>query len=176
MADAEQELFELFDDLEAQAGALAHRERLEEVADRSRSAYHEVTLQSRLMASVGSHVRLEVVGLGALAGALVRVGSGWCRVTSGDVSWVVRIPAVTRVRGASTRSVPEVAWAVVDRLGHASVLRRLADEGRQVRFHLADGSSVEGSLSRVGADFVEVRSPAGVELLSAERIVAHREG
>lgn len=177
MADADRELFDLLDDLEAQATALAHGERLEEVADRSRSAYHEVTLASRLMASSGRTVRLDVRGLGPVSGRLARVGSGWCRVEFPGGTWVVRTDAVRRIAGASERSVPEVAWRVVDRLGHAAVLRRLADDGRVVQLHLDDGSSLEASVVRVGADFLEVRGAGGrVELVSTAALVAHREG
>lgn len=76
MAEHEQELFDVLDDLEAQASAVAHRERLDEVKDRSRSAYHEVDLESRLMASVGRELRLDVAGLGPLSGTVERVGAG----------------------------------------------------------------------------------------------------
>lgn len=176
MADAEKELFDLFDDLEAEAGALAHRERLEEVADRSRSAYHEVTLLSRFMASLGDEVRIDVEGLGVIAGPLARVGTGWCQVATPGGAWVVRTAAVTRLRGVSPRSVPEVAWRAVDRLGYASVLRRLADGRSQVGFRLTDGSSVDGVVWRIGADFVELETASGgCELLVTERVAAHRE-
>lgn len=176
MSEPENELFDFLDDLEAHASSVAHRERMDEVSDRSRSAYHEVSLESRLMASVGHDLRLEVLGLGLLTGTLERVGTGWCRMGRPGASWVVRTAAVVRVRNASPRAVPPVAWRAVDRLGHGAVLRRLADERRSVHFHLDNGATLAGTVLRVGGDFVEVRLASGeVELVATGRVAAHRE-
>jgi hypothetical protein len=151
----EEELFAVLDDLEQQAEALYDAERGLELADRSRAAYREVTLASRLMASVGEEVRLTVDGVGSVAGVLDRVGDGWCVVSGTAQDWVVPLPAVTAVHGASERSVPEVAWAAASRLGVGSALRRLADAGERCVLHLRDGTSYDAVLRRVGADFVE---------------------
>src|SRR5688500_12953761 len=72
------ELFEVLDDLEQQAEAAYDAERGAELADRSRSAYQEVTFASRLMASVGSDIAVDVLAVGAVRGTLERVGTGWC--------------------------------------------------------------------------------------------------
>jgi hypothetical protein len=60
------------------------------------------------------------------------------------------------VHGAADRSVPEMAWSAVARLGLGSALRRLADSGQHCVLHLRDGSTRDGSLRRVGGDFVEL--------------------
>jgi hypothetical protein len=60
------------------------------------------------------------------------------------------------VHGASDRAVPEVAWPPVARLGVAAALRRLADAAEPCSLHLTDGHRHDGTLQRVGADFVEV--------------------
>ena len=63
--------------------------------------------------------------------------------------------AVTGVRGASERSVPEVAWSPLRPPGPARRLRRLADAGARCVVHLVDGGQHEAYVDRVGADFLE---------------------
>ena len=152
----EEELFALLDDLEQQAEALYDAERGYELADRSRSEYQQVTLASRLMASVGGDVVLDVRGVGVVNGVLERVGTGWCLVSGSGQDWIVALTAVLAVRGASERSSPEVAWSPVTRLGLGSALRRLAEAGERCVLHLEDGRLLDGVVRRVGADFVEV--------------------
>lgn len=164
----EEELFALFDDLEQQADALYGAERDPELADRSRAEYQQVTLASRLMASVDQEVTLDVLGVGAVSGLLERVATGWCLVVGGSPTapdWIVALSAVTRVSGASERSVPEVAWSPLTRLSLGSALRRLAETGERCVLHLADGARHDGTLRRVGQDFVEVVEAGGRQTL-----------
>lgn len=158
----EEQLFAVLDDLEQQAGAAFARERSAELADRSRAEYRAVTLASRLMASLGEEVVLDVRAVGQLSGRLRRVGDGWCLVEAGRCDWVVPVAALDVVRGASPRSRPEESWSVVDRLGLGAVLRRLADATEPCVLHLLGGGRHEGVLTRVGADFVEVTAGARV--------------
>lgn len=151
----EDRLFSLFEDLEQQAEALFDTEREAELVDRGRSEYLAVTLASRLMASVGSVLTVEVEGVGAVSGELDRVGTGWCVLRGPGQDWVLRTAAITAVRDASERSVPEVAWSAVARLGLGSALRRIADEGVRCLLHLVDGRRHDVVLVRVGQDFVE---------------------
>ena len=74
----EQDLFALFDDLEGQAAAAWEEDREAELADRARAEYGSVTLASRLMASRGRRVALELRHVGRVEGSLDRVGDGWC--------------------------------------------------------------------------------------------------
>jgi len=157
----EDDLFSLLDDLEQQAEALYDQERDVDLADRSRTEYAAVTLASRLMASVDAEVALEVRGIGRIAGVLQRVGPDWCLVSGAGQDWVLRTAAVDLVRGASERSVPEVAWSPVVRLGLASALRRIADAGERCRLLTVGGTAYELVLVRVGADFVEGRGADG---------------
>ncbi|MCW2796952.1 hypothetical protein [Nocardioides sp.] len=161
----EEDLFALFDDLEQQAAALYDADRDAELADRSRAEYQQVTLASRLMASVDRDVTLDVTGVGAVAGRLERVAAGWCVVRGPAQDWVISLAAVATVHGASDRSVPEVAWAAVTRLGLGSALRRLADAEERCVLHLLDGGRNEGVPTRVGADFVEVLVATDRQLL-----------
>lgn len=150
------ELAALLDDLEQQASALYDAERAPDLADRSRSEYQGVTLAARLMATVGSEVTLDVLGVGPVRGVLARVATGWCVVETPRRQWVVVLDAVAAVEAASERAVPELAWPAVARLGLASALRRAGDLGERCLLHGRDGSQHDGVLRRVGHDFVEV--------------------
>lgn len=157
----EEELFAVLDDLEQQAEAAYGAERLAELADRSRAEYAAVTLASRLAASIGREVVLDVAGLGPLRGEVSRTARGWLLLSGaapgGSQEWVVPTSAVRRVQGASDRSLPEAAWSPLGGLGLGSALRRLAAAGQRCVLHLVDGSAFEAVLARVGADFVEAR-------------------
>lgn len=152
----EEELFAYLDDLEGQASALFDAEREPELADRSRAEYQQVTLASRLAASLEREVAVEVLGAGTLTGRLERVGTGWCLLHGAGQDWVVRHDAVVAVHGASERSLPEVAWSPLTRLGVGGALRRLAESGEPCSVHVVDGRRHDGVLERVGSDFVEV--------------------
>jgi hypothetical protein len=168
----DEQLFALLDDLEQQAQALYDAERASELADRSRSEYVAVTLVSRLMASLDDDVTLDLVGVGQISGRLRRVGPDWCLVHGAAQDWVVRLAAIKGVEGASPRSVPEVAWSPVSRLGLGSALRRLADSGFECRLHAVDGTVRDGLLARVGADFVELLAGEGRTVLVATPLLA----
>jgi hypothetical protein len=156
----ETELFALFDDLEGQASVLWEADREAELADRARTEYGTVTLASRLMASRGRVVVLDLPHVGRIEGRLDRVGESWCLLGGQGQDWIVPLHRVVCVRGASERSVPEVAWSPVDRLGLRAALRRLADAGARCQVHLGDGTRHEAYVERVGADFVECRAAA----------------
>jgi hypothetical protein len=170
----EEELFAYLDDLEGQAAALYDAERAPEVADRARGEYRQVTLASRLMASLDLEVTLELVGVGALTGRLERVAAGWCLLRGPGQDWVVRHAAVATVHGGSDRGVPEIAWPTSARLGFGAALRRLADEAEPCSLHLTDGRRHDGTVLRVGADFAELTTgeAARVVLVAFEQVAA----
>jgi hypothetical protein len=171
--DWDERLFAFLDDLEQQAQALYDADRASELADRSRSEYAAVSLVSRLMASMGREVTLDLTGVGPVTGRLQRVGPDWCLVHGAAQDWVVRLSAVTGVEGVSERSMPEVAWSPVSRLGLGSALRRLADAGAACRLHGVDGSIRDARLVRVGSDFVEAVAGEGrVVLLATDALAA----
>lgn len=168
----DEQLFTLFDDLEGQAAAAYEADREAELADRSRAEYARVTLASRLVASVGREVVLDVGGVGLIAGRLTRHGDGWCLLRAERQDWIVRTAALAAVTGASDRSLPEVAWSPLQRLGLGSALRRLADEGERCVVHLVSGATYDGTVQRVGADFVELSGPVGEVLLAHASLAA----
>lgn len=160
------DLFGLLDDLEAQAEAAYDLEREVELADRGRAEYAAVTLGSRLMASVGCEVAVTVRAVGVLRGRLARVSEGWCLLVASGRDWVVPWEAVSSVVGGSERSVAEVAWSPVTRLGLGAALRRLAESGHACVVHTVDQHHHDGRVLRVGKDFVELAvGEAGVAAL-----------
>jgi hypothetical protein len=163
----DEQLFALFDDLEGQASALYDLERDAELADRSRAVYHHVTLDSRLMASAGDRLVLTVAGVGRVEGELQRMGSGWCLVSGHAQDWILRTACIQVVHGASDRSVPEIAWSPLHKLGVSSALRRLADSQVRCVVRLAGGGQHEAVVRRVGADFVEIGTPSDERVLIA---------
>lgn len=168
----EEQVFALLEDLEQQAESLYDAERRIELVDRARAEYASVTLASRLAASVGGDVTLDVTGVGRLSGTLGRVAAGWLAVEVTGQEWVVRTSAVAEVRGASVRALPEVAWAAVDRLGVGSALRRLADAGEPCLWHRLDGGRGEGVPTRIGRDFVEISHAGGSTLAALDALAA----
>jgi hypothetical protein len=149
----------LLDDLEMQADGLHLAERAAEVNALSVAEYAEVRLVSRLHASVGRELRVGIVDHVEVRGRLARVGADWMLVDQGHLAWFVHLPAVLVVTGLDEHSVSPDAMPMSARLSLRSVLRRLADERTPCALHLVGGRVVQGRLDRVGADFVELRSP-----------------
>lgn len=172
----EEQLFALFDDLEAQATTAFDEERTLEVADRAQGEYATVSLAARLMATVGQEVTVHLAGTGVTSGRLARVAKGWFLLESATQEWIVRIDAVHLVRGLAARAVPAEAWPVTAKLGLGSALRGLVDESCQVV--LAHGARHEGRIVRVGEDFVEVLTgePPEPVVLPFRGIVAVHSG
>ncbi len=148
-------LFDFLDDLERRAEGLYAAERAPELADRSRAEYQQVSLASRLMASVEREVTLHLAGVGPVSGRLDRVAREWCRVSGPLSDWVVALAHVQSVAGPSDRAVPEIAWSPLTKLGLGSVLRRLAEGAQRCVLRGADGSVRDGVVRRVGQDFCE---------------------
>ena len=169
----EEELFGFLEELEEQAGAVLGAERDLEVADRSRAEYQQVSLVSRMQASLGRDLVLHVCGAGPVRGRLERVCATWCLLASGapgavgavrGQEWIVALDAVAAVDGAAERSVPEVAWSPLTRLGLGSALRRLGDAEERCVVHRRDGGRHEGVPGRVGHDFVELVEGSGPQV------------
>ena len=169
----DEQLFAVLDDLEQQAESLYDVDRVAEVADRSRAEYAAVTLASRLMASLDLEISVDVRGVGRVAGRLRRVAAGWLLLEATAGQWVIPLAAVTSVGGASPRSMPEVAWSPVTRLGLGSALRRLGDAGERCLVHRVDAAPLDGVVRRVGRDFAEVEvAPQRTELVAFSAVAA----
>jgi hypothetical protein len=141
--------------------AAEERDDLEgEVAERIRAQWARVRWLDRFREARGRPAALGLLGGHAVQGQVCDAGRDWLSLRSGTTVAVVRAGAVLSVDG-----LPDAADAVEETAtaglapGHA--LRRLVAGRRPARLLLVDGSRVEGTLVRVGADAVDVvRHPA----------------
>ena len=148
----------LFDDLEAQARAIAQSERAAEVADRSRFEIGAVGVTDRARAAVGRRLRIRLAGGWALAGHLVRCGPDWLLLDDETAhEALVASDHVMSVSGFGRHSAtPGTEGAVESRIRMRHVLRGMVRDRSGVQVRLVDSTSVDGTIDRVGADFVEV--------------------
>jgi hypothetical protein len=159
---------DLFGDLEAQLDAAEAASVDAEVADRARRESALLTLAGRLGGSLGGRIGVEVVGAGRVEGRLLEVSDQWllladdAPVVAAEVL-VVR-SAVQSVAGLASTSDRTSAPAGGQRvrLGLGVALRAIARDRSPVDVRLTGGGTVQGTLERVGADFVELTEhPAG---------------
>lgn len=148
----------LFADLEAQAGSLEHAERAAEVEERARIEVAAIGLVDRLRAAVDTPLRLQCAGALALTGVLRRVGPDWLLLDEGSGREVLATAAAVHgITGLSRLSaVPNSAAGVESRLTLRHALRGLARDRSPVRVCRVDGSTLDATIDRVGADFIEV--------------------
>lgn len=155
---------ELFRDLEGQLEASAAAELRAEVSDRTRRELALVRLQDRLGPAAAGSVVLTVLGGGSVRGTLLRAGPDWGLVEEdGGRDVLVPFAALLGVTGLGRSTAPPGAEGQVAlRLDLRWVLRGLARDRAGVSLVLLDGSSVDGTLDRVGADHVDLAEhPAG---------------
>jgi hypothetical protein len=144
----------LFADLEGQLEAAARAELAAEVADRTRYEVAQTQLLDRLRAMLHSHVELTVAGVGPVAGTLARVGADFVLLEAAGSLALIRAGAVVTARNlaAASRSVGEVAA----RIAIGMVVRELARDRAVVTVWLVDGTTLAGTVDRVGADYIDV--------------------
>ena len=148
----------LFDDLEAQAEALARGELDAEVRDRVRRETSLLRLSDRLAAAVGAPLALQVAGAGVLHARLVDSGVDWLLVEeTGGREVLVPALALLSLSGVGPRAqAPGSEGEVGKRLDLRWALRGLARDRAGLALVLRDGSTLGGTLDRVGVDFVEL--------------------
>jgi hypothetical protein len=156
----------LFADLEGQAEALAHAERGAEIEERTRAEAGQLSLVDRLRPAVGMPIKLRCLGGVTLAGHLRQVGAEWLLLDEGSGrEAAVVLASVTSLAGLGRLSaVPNTMSQVESRLGIRHLLRGIARDRSMLRAHLFDGTIVDGTLDRVGADFVEIAAHAPGEI------------
>jgi hypothetical protein len=175
----EASMFALFEDLEQQAAGLQLVERDLEVADLTMAEYSRITLAERLHASLDHDLRVRLVGGRQISGRLARVGADWLLLVDGTAEWIVRTGGVVSIAGLSPRSDNEETWSVIDRLSLQALLRRLSADSAACAVHLVDDQQLQGSIGRVGKDFVEVHAGEGagrrLQVVQVETVTALQE-
>ena len=146
----------LFSDLEGQAEAWDRAELDAEVRDRTRRETALVLAVDRLRASTGGPVVLTVAGAGRVTGRLASAGAQWLLLEeAGGREVLVPWAAVLAVGGVG-RQVEPPEGAVGRRLDLRWALRGLARDRAAVQVVLTDGSSLAGTVDRVGADHLDL--------------------
>ncbi len=155
----------LFDDLEAQAAALQQAERAAEVEERARGEVGALGLLDRARAAIGTPLRLRTRGGLAVTGLLARVGPDWLLIDEGEGrETVIATGQLVSARGFGRHSaVPGTASIVASRIGLRQVLRGIARDRSAVRVRLIDGTTVDATIDRIGADFAEVATHSAAE-------------
>lgn len=154
----------LFADLEAQAEAADAAELAAEVADRTRREAALLGLADRLRAAVGAEVVVTLPGAQVVRGRLVDCGAQWLLVEeAAGRQALVASSAVLGVTGAGGVAAPPGSEGeVARRLDLRWCLRGLARDRAGVLLVLVDGSSVSGTIDRVGSDHLDLAEhPAG---------------
>lgn len=156
----------LFADLEAQSAALELGERAAEIEERTRSEAARLTIIDRLRPMVGAPLRIRCGQGLSISGQLRHVGSEWVLLDEGfGREAVVVLSSMHVVSGLGRLSTaPDSMPRVESRLGISHVLRGLARDRSSLRAHLVDGSVLDGTIDRLGADFVEMAAHPSGEL------------
>ncbi|MEO7260552.1 MAG: hypothetical protein ABI047_04755 [Jatrophihabitantaceae bacterium] len=161
---------DLFADLEAQARALLLAERDGEVAELTRLETSRLRLAGRLRPAVGTTVRVRCLGGMALAGRLSAVGTGWLLLDEGaGREALLAAAAVTSVAGLGRLSAGSGS-ALDAGLGIGHALRGVARDRSVLRACLTDSTVLDGTLDRVGSDFVDFAVHAAGEPRRREEV------
>jgi hypothetical protein len=111
---------------------------------------------NRLRAQVGAVVRLHVAGVGVVEGVLQRIGLDFLLLDTG-VETIVALDAVTAAAGLPPDALADAGVSqVARRLPMRTALRALAMDRAYVVVRRRSGESDGGTLSRIGADFVDL--------------------
>jgi hypothetical protein len=154
----------LFADLEAQAGALDTGQRAAEIEERARTELGRIRLQDRLRPATGTAVRVRCRGALAVAGTVSRVGAEWLLLDEGGNREALVVTAMLiSVSGLGRLSAaPDTEGVVESRLGLRHALRGIVRDRSAAAMHLVDGTTADGTIDRIGADFVEIAAhPTG---------------
>jgi hypothetical protein len=163
---------QLFADLEAQFEELAEADRAAEVADRQRVEFSAIGLVARLGGSLGSPLRLRTSAGTAITGVLRRLGPDWLLVDEAPGrEAVIPLAGVTMVEGlTSATGLPlgEVSRRLTLRLALRGLVRDRAPVavtllGSQGGPEAGTGTEINGTIDRIGADFLELALHAAWE-------------
>jgi hypothetical protein len=152
----------LFADLAAEYDAAQAAELDAEVRDRSRREVARLHLTDRLAPAVGHPVVVTARGAGTLRGRLVDAAPEWLLLSEPPaLDCLVPASAVLTISGLGALSTePGTGSQVGARLTLGYALRGLARRRAPVAVTLADGTVLDGTLDRVGADFAELAEHA----------------
>ena len=139
----------------------ARQQRLDEdqqVAELIPAEWAGIHLLDRLRASVGRRLEVSLVGPTSVSGVVVEVGTGWFTLTDQGTMTLVCLSGVSSIDGLAKEAPVAVPPS---RLPQTAVWRQWARERAHVKVWLHRDSRIEGSVLRVGRDFVDVAEHPG---------------
>lgn len=139
----------LFADLTAELDAAEAAELDAEVRDRTRREQAATTLADRLNAAIGGLIAVSTTA-GRHHGTLADAAPGWLRIDD----TLIPATAVRSVQGLGPHAEP--ASQVTQRLSFGYALRALARRRVEVTVTLTDGTTLNGTFDRVGADHADL--------------------
>ncbi|TDK23567.1 hypothetical protein E2F48_16410 [Arthrobacter crusticola] len=146
----------LFGDLEAQLAAARAASDEAAATDLLRVEQARVALVDRLAGSLAQALKVRTGNGQGFSGRLAYVGAEWLVLTEGQRSVLVPFAAILSIEGLGRAVGPRPA-GIHARLGLASAYRALARDRVHVSVYAGSPATVsEGTLDRVGADFLEV--------------------
>jgi hypothetical protein len=161
----------LFADLQAQVEAAEAAELAGEVVERTRIEVGALRLADRLRGALDRQVVLHCVGADKVVGILRRVGPDWVLVDErADREALLPLAVVASVAGLGPLSAPGEDGIVAGKLDFRYALRGLARDRSGVAVALLDGSTIMGTIDRVGADFIEIAEHPTGELRRARAV------
>ncbi|MBE0008683.1 MULTISPECIES: hypothetical protein [unclassified Arthrobacter] len=162
----------LFLDLESQFAAADLIAVENEIAERTRLEQASVPLMDRLRGQTGSVVRIRTRCGTVFSGAVHHVGAQWLVLDTGSGPAMIPATAIGSVEGLGRHTAPARS-AVTARLGLGSVFRAFARDRTPLTIQLAaDGARINGTIDRVGRDFLELASVPSGELRRTDSVAA----
>ena len=157
---------QLAGDLEAQAQAWEAAERAGEVAERQRIETGRLRMIDRVRAAEGATLSIRCAGGLLLRGRLARaVSDAIVLAEDGGREALIALGAMLSISGLGRFSAdPESASVVDSRIGMRQLARAVVRDRSIVRMHVIDGGVYDGTVDRVGADFLELAVHAAGEL------------
>jgi hypothetical protein len=147
----------LFADMEAELDAAEAAELDAEVRDRARREVARLHLADRLAPALGHDVVVTALGAGTLRGRLADAAPEWLLLAEQSLDCLVPASSVLSIAGLGALSTePGLPAGVRARLTLGYALRALARRRAPVAVTLTDGSTLSGTLDRVGGDFTEL--------------------
>lgn len=162
----------LFQDLESQFAAADLIAVENEITERTRLEQASVPLMARLRGQTGSVLRIRTRCGTVFNGEVHHVGTEWLVIGTGAGPAMIPATAIGSVEGLGRHTAPERS-AVTARLGMGSVFRAFARDRTSLTIQLAaDGARLNGTIDRVGRDFLELASVPSGELRRADRVAS----
>ena len=146
----------LFQDLEAQFAAATLTAVEGEITERSRLELAALTTMDRIRGQQGVTLRIRTPSGALFSGIVQHVGSEWLVLATGSGAAMIPAIALSTVEGMARRTATEPS-AVATKVQVGSVYRAFARDRTLLTVQLAvGGTRLEGTIDRVGKDFLEL--------------------